>query len=369
MPSFRSNYPIAIDVGSQNLYAIQLKQNRQGFAVRGLVHRELNWEVEGMGEASDDLVYSLKEIGQHKQFYGKRAVIQLPMKHVSSFPIHIQVGETETLEDSIIRESKERLPFPIEQAVIDYPSITPLTSGDGAGYRATIIAVRRDLIEQYLLIFKRAGLNVEVVDFAVSSLIRLHKYLFPPNQDPVILCNVGYTQSMLAVVTQDSILAHRSIPSGLDVLLKKIQTSLELSNDKDKAKIFLRRYGLVYEDRETCSNTTDDARDAAVDNSCRVLYQVIAPYIEKWILEFHKIMAYVRSEDHDRSIAGIYLYGYAPLVHKLDRYLERRLNIQTKIVNPIKEVSLPDDSILADISDGGPFGLALGLGMRKESWL
>ena len=53
----------------------------------------------------------------------------------------------------------------------------------------------------------------------------------------------------------------------------------------------------------------------------------------------------------------------------LDGYLENRLNIPTRAINPMHEVPLSESSILPDISSGAPFALALGLAMRKVTWL
>ena len=40
MVGLNSTYPIGIDIGKNNIYAAQLKENRKGLVVRGLVHRE-----------------------------------------------------------------------------------------------------------------------------------------------------------------------------------------------------------------------------------------------------------------------------------------------------------------------------------------
>ena len=369
MLKLKPKYPIGIDIDDQNVYAVQLEQRRKDFAVRGLVHRELDGETEGTLEASDGLVYFLREIRRNKQFLGRRVVAHLSSQNVFSFPIRFQVAEKETLEDAILRQSKEHLPFPIEQTIIDYPSITDPPSSEPDAYRATIIAVRRDIIEQYLHIFDRAGLKVETIDYGISSLIRLHSYLFNIDRNPIILCNMGYTQTMLSAVTADSILAQRSIPWGVGVLLERIQAQLELSNDKDTAKMLLKKYGLLYEDRASSRTDMDSDQSTAINTPYRTVYQIVTPHIDELINEFRKITSYLRAREPNLRLEGIYLYGYAPLISNLNRYLEERLQITTKLVNPMTKVALADDHILPDISEGAPFGLALGLGMRKESWL
>jgi type IV pilus assembly protein PilM len=369
MLKLKPKYPIGIDIDDQNVYAVQLEHRRTDFAVRGLLHRELNGDAEGSIGAGDGLVSLLKEIRQNRQFRGRRVVAHLSSQNVFSFPIQFQLGEKETLEEAILRQSKEHLPFPLEQTIIDYPSITEPPPSEPHAYRAAIIAVRRDLIEQYLHIFNRAGLEVETIDYGISSLIRLHGYLFNIDRHPIILGNMGYTQSMLSAVTADSILAQRSIPWGVGVLLGRIQTQLELSDDRDTAKMLLKKYGLLYEDRRSSGTDVVSDQNTAINTPHRTIYQIVTPHIDEWINEFRKITSYLRSKEPNLRLEGIYLYGYAPLISNLDRYLEKRLEITTTLVNPMTKVALADDHILPDISEGAPFGLALGLGMRKESWL
>jgi type IV pilus assembly protein PilM len=369
MLKLNSKYPIGIDIDDQNVYAVQLKQLRTDFAVRGLVYREFDGETARDIEASDGLLSFLKEIRRDKQFVGKRVVAHLSSQNVFSFPIRFQLGEEETLEDAILRQSKEHLPFPIEQGIIDYSSITALPSSESDEHTATIIAVRRDVIEKYLHIFKRAGLIVETIDCGISSLIRLHSYLFDLGRNPIILCNIGYNQSMLSAVTADCILAQRNIPWGARILLGRIRAKLELSNDEHTAKMLLKKYGLMYEDHESSSTDMDSDRNTMTNTYSRTVYQIVTPHIEEWLNEIRKITSYLKSKDPDQRFEGIYIYGYAPFIANLDRYLEKRLEITTRLVNPMAEVALTNDNILPDVSEGAPFGLALGLGMQKVSWL
>ncbi len=372
MLSLNTKYPLGIDIGNSNIYAAQLKENKHGLVVRGLVHREYQSETEGILEAKDILIPLLKDIVKDKRLRGKRVVVHFPSQYILSFPLSFQVGKEETVETAILRHSKQYLTFPIEEAIIDYPSLTPSSDDDGNKYRASIIAARKDQMADYLSLLKHAGLSVEVVDFGVSSLMRLHSYPHKAIQNPIILCNIGYSQSLLSGVTKDRILVQRHVPWGVQTLLKNLQGNLELSNH-DKAKVLLKKYGLSYEDYLECQidhgppeeiDHPDDMRDMY-----RAIYQIINPLIEELVYEFHKVIGYARSEEPDTVIEGIYIYGQGTFIRHLDRYLEKRLNIPARLMNPLSKVALSSESILSDLSEGGSFALALGLAMRKVTWL
>ena len=368
MLNLQSTYPIGIDIHSQNIYAVQLKETPHGLAVRALAHRQGEGSPEKALEASDNLVLQLKEIAKAKVFRGKRAVVHLPSQYLYTFPINIQVDEGGILEEAILDESAEHLPFPIEEATIDYPSIVSTPSGKVNKHRATIIAAATDQVRQLLLTLKQAGLTVEAVEADICSLMRLHRYLQELNDAPVMLCHVGFARTLLAVATEDRIMVHRSIPWGIEILLAKLGKNLELSGNQPK--VLLAACGFLRKDCKIPDKTsclTDE--DVMQESVLRAVRQIVTPYLEALIYEFHNVIGYVMSEEPEAVIQGLYVYGQANFIRDLDRYLERTLNIPTKSVNPMTEIALPEDNMLSDMSDGASFGLALGLAMRKVIWL
>jgi type IV pilus assembly protein PilM len=243
-----STCPIGIDIHRHNIYAVQLKKTRDGLAVRGLTHAEVENGAEKAWEAGDALIPRLKEIANNKAFRGKRVLAHLPSEYTYTFPITIQVGEGSTVEEAILLESGKHLPFPVEEASIDYPSIVSAPSGKAQKYKATIIAAQIERMKQFVLMLKQAGLVVEAVDADIASLVRLHQYVHEVDADPIMLCHVGYTKTLLSIVTEDRILVHRSVPWGIQILLTKLQENLELSHGQ--SRVLLKEYGLFRKDRE-----------------------------------------------------------------------------------------------------------------------
>jgi type IV pilus assembly protein PilM len=371
MLNSKYRYPIAIDIGNEQLCAVQLKETRKGLAVRGLFHQEFAFagEAESSEETAAVLLSVLKEISKSNQFHGKRVAAHLPSWDMVSFPIRFQVGREETMEGAILRESKAYLPFPLENAVIDYPSIMEISSGAGNQYKATVTATRMDHLQNKLLTLKQAGLNLDVVDFAVSSLFRLHQYLLGAPENPVILCHIDQTQTLITVMKEDGILGERLIPWGINFLLKRIQENMELKNDRHKSRILLKHYGLNNDNPANRGSGEGPAETDPIDTTNQIIYQIITPYIEELIDEFHKMIGYARSEETNIVFEGLYLYGQGILIRNLDGYIEKRLGIQTKTVDPMEVLELSGESIPSDFSEDTSFALAMGLAMRKVTWL
>jgi len=62
MLNYKLKYPIGVDIGSHNIYAVQLKQARQGFAVRALAQKEFEAEIDSIIDEEDALVAAVKKM-------------------------------------------------------------------------------------------------------------------------------------------------------------------------------------------------------------------------------------------------------------------------------------------------------------------
>lgn len=359
-------YPIAIDIGNRAVHAAQLKKTRKGHAIRGLVHRELVLPDPDMPAVVDDLLPLLREIAGDRRFRGRRAVVHLPLQNIHAFPVQFQITGTETVEEALVREAREHLPFPLEDAVIDYPSITPVSSEKT--YRATVTVMRRGDLEPYLAIHKRAGIDVEAVDFRTTSLIRLHHHLSEFSDNPAILCCVGHTQTFVSIVTASHILAHRIFKWGIDRISDKLSVNLGLGDGVRNALPLLSETGLSY---NRYKSRPEEERDGAVVTEMdRVVSQIITPCIEELVYEFHTVINYVRLEEQNPRFEGIFLYGHAAMIKHLDRYLEQKIDIRTQSMNPLKKMAFAEGILPGRSLDTSCFyAPALGLAMRRLPWL
>jgi len=364
-----SSHPIAIDMTGQHLYAAQLKSVRQGFSIRGLFHRKMEGDAAGDSGAAEAWVPVFQEIRKERSFVGRRVVMHLPPPSVFRFPVRVQIGEGETLEEAILRESRQYIPFPLEEAVLDYPSLVSLSTRDGDFSKAMIVAARREEIQGCTVALEQAGLILEAVDLGLCSLIRLHRAVCGTGQGAWLLCNIGEETTLLAAVTADSILAQRDIPWGMQTLVQKIRSGFGIKGPEPSAESILQEYGFLYEDRDRWKEATAAAPDSRAENACRAIYQILSPCTDELVHELHKIIGYVRSEESNAALECVYLYGHAGLIRSLDHHLEKRLSLATQLVNPLSALVLSEKSVPADRFQAAPFGLALGLAMRKVSWL
>jgi type IV pilus assembly protein PilM len=367
-----TTFPIAIDIQGEHLYAVQLKERRhgmakKGLAIKGLAHKKLKTALSEDSEGWKDLIPELREIKKNKTFRGKRAVIHLPARYTHVFPLSLQVNEGETIEEAIVAESEKHFPFPVDEAVIDYPSIVETSSGPSETYRSIVVGAELSKLQQLISEFKKAGLFVEAVDVDVSSLIRVHRYLHKLERDFVAICYIGHTRSVLSVVNHERILVYRHTPWGILSLITKLQEHLDIP--RSQIIKILQEHGVSKTGLGKQDTSFPPYDPGLAENVQSAVIEILAPYMEDFVYAFHNVTGYAISEVPGAKIQKAYFYGQADIIKGLDIYLENLLNTSVDLVNPIEQVPYRKGFSVSDLPEAGSFSLAFGLAMRKVPWL
>ena len=367
MRELATTYPIGIDLNDGCLTAAQFRKGRHGPRVRGLLCQPLP-AVFGADAGEDEaLVDALKTVRSCGLFTGRRAVFNLPLQDLSFFPVHFPFNSQEDPEEGILREASKFLSYPPDEAMIDYPSLFE-TQGT---CHATVVAARRQVVDRWLVILRRAGFTAEVMDFYTASLIRLHRKLFATTDRADILCHLGRTCIMLAVITGEGILSISEISWGIQLLRDKIETNLALPAGGPEAVTLLSAYGLGYMERGNIPEeaTADRGLDDEARNIYRAIFQIISPTVNGLAYECHNTIGFVRSVRENVTFGTVYLYGLAGLISHLDRYLEEQVKIPVQQVDlkaHLKVAGSKRPLLLSGEISPAP---VLGLAMRDLPWL
>jgi len=371
MGLFSSRLPIAIDISNHVVRVAQLAETRTGQVVAALARRELKEDADVLVNRPDGLAATLSGLLRANGFKGRRAVVHLPLQHVFSFPLGCEVGKLETVDDAIVREAQDALPFPIDEAVLDCASVREVPGTHSRQHKAILVTVRRDCVQRYVRAIQWAGLVPEAIDTGTTALIRLHRRLHDMDERPVILCNIDETQTLLSVVTGQSILAQHQVEWGVRPMRDKVADNLEIARDQSGAARLLEKHGVAYDALEQDALELEEETPAhgTEDRIGRIVYQLAAPHLDRLIYEFHTIIGYVRSEMPGADFVKVFLYGLGGGVQGIESYIGTRIGIATECVNPLDGLPLAARQDAPPAAEAAGYAMSLGLAMRKVSWL
>jgi len=349
-------YPIAVDTDGQDLFAVQLTDHRGKVSIKAAFCEPLNPEPAN-SEAKPsppELTDILKRLKKTKGFSGRRIILHLPMEKMLSFPVNFTLKKDDNLDWALMAEIEKSLPYALEDAVADYPSI--FQSGNADQKTAIITAARKKDILDLIAPYKKAGFQVEAVDFSPLSLVRLHGLLTQSHEKPDVICHIGRYQSSLIVVGQSRIYALNKFNWGRNKLKDRLDRTLKYDQRASHALDLLNTYGL-----EKAAETKKNAKISGI------VSRILTPSMEELIFEFHKVLGYALAKEQFHSLGNVYFYGLGATVKGLNHYIEQRLNIPVIFGDIKNHISWKTPPKSQDFETWALFSPAIGLAARRIS--
>lgn len=125
----------------------------------------------------------------------------------------------------------EFLPDDIDSLELDYQPLP--TPKEAEMQQVMVVAVSKQLIEQYLNLSKMAGLNLHGIDPKPAALMR--SVVGPKATEPIVIVNVGTAMSTLALCADRAVWVASTVTVGSDIL--KDPSTGEIDPEKKEEKM------------------------------------------------------------------------------------------------------------------------------------
>jgi type IV pilus assembly protein PilM len=231
----------------------------------------------------------------------------------------IKVGrmKPEELEEQIPFEAEQYVPYAIEDVNLDF-QVLESASSESNEMDVLLVAVKKDIINDYLSIISTANLNAVVVDVDAFALQNALEIAYEMEKDQVVglvnlgaaVMNINILQGGMSEFTRDS-------PLGGNRYTESIQKML----------------GLSYEQAESLKlGETVDGRS----------YEDARPAIEmvntELAGEIRRSFDFFRSSSHSDTIHRVLLSGGCARLSGLVEYLSENLEIPCEVANPLRNI-------------------------------
>lgn len=139
------------------------------------------------------------------------------------------VEDAKHMEAAIRFQAQEKIPMPLDQAVLQHQVIAaiPPSEGNGPQVDIVVVAARRDMVMSFLEPLRRAGLEPAGIDLSAFAMIRALGSRAEA-EDAVLLCNVGDVLS-LAVARGRSCLFTRVSGTGVEAIAARLASERGLT--------------------------------------------------------------------------------------------------------------------------------------------
>jgi len=335
-----SQLAVALDLGSYAVKALQVRPGKKIFVERAV---EVPNTV-GLSSPTDDTM--LEKLGQlvtniftdHK--LSKNDVrLALPEALVSTKIISIPVLTDAELASAINWQAEQHIPIPLEELSLEYQVIyRPDKKDANEQMRVLMVGTRKALVEKYLEVFLKAGIEPTILETQTIALIR--SLQFTVDDVPTMVANIGASSTDLSIVYRGELRFVYTFASGGQVLTRTTEQAVQL--EAKQAEEYKRSYGL------------DPTQLAGK------MREILLPPVKTSILEMQKAIQFFASQNSLEPVKRILLAGGGAQLPGLTQYIAEQLNCEVLLAAPFTgaEGSIPTTNQAA-------YGVAMGLVMKQ----
>lgn len=271
----------------------------------------------------------------------KNVVISLPAGKTFVTVVDMPTTHPDELNSTIKYQLEEYIPMAIDESKVDW-AVLGQSLHDPSQQEVLLASTAISYTEERMELIE--GLGFDVVAAEPEQLAMIRSVLQPGAKDAQVIVNMGEQSINVAIVYGDTPRLVRTIPNGLDTLVRAAAQNLAI--EEDQARQFILKFGLAQDKLEG------------------KVVQAIETTLDGFVSELSKSIKFFQTRYPSLAIGGVVLTGYSATIPQLDQYIATKVGIRAVVANPWQFVSVPkNDPQLMTVASN--FAVAIGLAERK----
>lgn len=271
----------------------------------------------------------------------KNVIVGVPSNKIFATVIELPEMPHNELATTIKYQAEQYIPMSISEAKYDW-SILGKSPKDPTKNEILLASVANSFVEARLDILEGLGLNVVAIE---PDSIAITRSLLPVNiPDARVLVEVGDFATDIVVTYNDAPRLVRSIPSGMQTLVKAAAQNLNI--DPAQATQFLTKFGLQQDKLEG------------------QIYRAVESAAEQFSSEITKSVKFFQTKYPDVAVPAMIVSNYGVTIPNLSSYLAEKTGLTSELGDPWQRVSVSADDKVKLQPLSAQFGVAIGLAER-----
>lgn len=288
----------------------------------------------------------------------KQATTAIPGRAITRvIPVPAELDDEELREMVLNQEASLYLPFPREEADVDYQKLGYFVDEDGIEkVQVLLVAVRKDLTDPYIEVFQQAGLVLNVLEtssFALIRTIREQLRQFTP-QEAAAVVDIEFENTEISIVVDGVPHFSRTVPIGTFQIQSALSRAMNLPPSRNTE--LLQGMTVPIQTMDTVGAPQMGNTNPGTTAMLRVLGELSD--------ELRRSIDFYLNQGEDMEVAQLLLAGPGASIGQLDEFLAQRLSLPASQIDPISALSL---DVAEEIPESQRAGLAtvIGLGLRE----
>lgn len=271
----------------------------------------------------------------------KNVAVGIPSARVFTTVADVDRLPAADLAKSIPLQADSLIPTPLSESKIDW-SLIGDSPTDKTKQEILLTSVPNKFVEERLDMLESIGLNV--IAFEPDNLA-MARALALPDPKPQLLLDVGRRATDLVVVSDGVPHLTRSIPTGVEAVVRAAAQNLNV--DDKQAEQFIFKFGL-----------SKDKLEGQV-------FQAVTGTIDLLTSEIEKSIKFFQTRYTGSKIERIVVTGGASVIPEFPLYVANKFGLNVEIGDAWRGVSFSQDRQNELSSISNQFGVAVGLAERN----
>lgn len=356
---------IGVEITSERVNVVQLRRKGQsGYKLATYARADVPEGVVEDGRINDPIALGqvLADLLQQQNIKAKLVATAVPGKETVSRLIKIpaELSDAEMRDMVLNQEAALFLPFPREDADVDYIKLGTVIDDDGIERQEILmVATPKEITNVYMQVLETANLKLDVLDvssFAVIRSIRTRLRDYNSIAESVAIVDIEYEYTEITITADGVPQFSRTFPIGTLQIQNAQLRAMNMPPRRSTDTEMLVGMAVPMQNMDTAGfvgGAVGSAGDAALS---RVLSDLAD--------ELRRSVDFYISQTAGAEMAHVFLTGPGSCIGQLDEFLRQRLGVQTTVIDPLESLAVSSDKELP-LNERAGLAVALGLSLRE----
>lgn len=339
---------VGLDIGSHAIKVCQLKRTSSGYAIVTLGSTVLQEGAVDDGTINEPEIVSkaIADLFSNLKIKNRKVGFSISGYSVIVKKVNLAVMDDAQLEEHILAEAEQYIPFDIEDVYLDFQDLKTNT-GNSDRTDVMLVAAKKEIVNDYLQILEELKLTPVVVDVDGFALENSYEYTHQKTEN-VALVDIGASKMNINILSKGISVVARDIIVGSRQLTEQIQNVFDIDFDEAEG---LKLGSIPAEEKEG------------------EIGKIFSSTCTQWVLEIKKAIDLYHANNPDQPLKKLILSGGGAKVSGLTDFLARETELAVEIFNPflaMKSNSRKIDPAYLD-SIGPEMAIAAGIALRPSA--
>ena len=317
---------LGLDIGSYSVKLCEINNTGKGYKLLKLGSAKLPEDAveDGVLQDPDAVGAVIFALFKNLKIKQKKVAISMSGYSVIVKKINLAVMAEEQLTEHIQSEAEQYIPFDINDVYLDYQDLK--TNTEASDFTdVMLVAAKKDVVNAYLEMLEKIGLQVVVVDvdaFALENSFESNSTM----EQNVVLIDIGSSKMSINIIAHGASILARDVVMGSRQITEQMQSQLGIDFVEAEA---IKIGSLPKEDKQ------------------QIIEDIFINNCTKWILEIKKAIDFYISNYPDDEINRLVLSGGGSKIKGLDELLTKEIGLTAEIFNPFAN-TVKSDNIDSD---------------------